>query len=269
MKLKTLSYLFIPLLLLLASCDLEKDIEVNLPEYEPQLVVECYLQPGKPFRLTLMESSGYFETPQPALVSDADVYITHNGRRIKLSYKPMLSKTSNLFHTHSSTEKMQGKPGDIFGLEITDKKGRKVTGFTTILPAVPIDTIEWKFNEKNKAYLLTTFQDNAATKDFYRYVTHRDSLHTDPERAFVTSDNLTNGKRTSFGSAYDYERGDTLLITLYHIEKQYYDFLSSTADAKNANGNPFAQPSSIKSSVQGGIGIFTNLAYDRRKVIIE
>lgn len=269
MKLKPFIYLFLPFILLLSSCDLEKDIDVKLPEHQPQLVVECYLQPGKPFRMTVMESSGYFDAPQAPFVPDAEVYITHNGRRIKLTYKPMVSKTTNLFHTHSSTEIMKGKAGDIFGLEVTDRKGRKVTGFTTILPVVPIQEVEWKFNEKGKAYLLTTFQDNGEAQNFYRYVTHRDSLHSDPERSFVATDNLTNGKRTSYGSAYDYEKGDTLIVSLYHIEKQYYDFINSTDDAKNANGNPFAQPSRIKSSVQGGIGIFTNLAFDRKRIVIH
>jgi hypothetical protein len=269
MQNRSLLFLLLSFVSLLYSCDMEKDIDIKLPEHTPQLVVECYLQPGKPLRLSLMESAGYFDSPQATFVSEADVFITHNGRRIRLFYRPMVSKSTNLFHTHSSSEIMRGKPGDIYGLEIVDKKGRKVTGFTTILPVVPIESVEWKFNEKDKAYLLTSFQDNPNVNNYYRYVTHRDSLHTDPQRSFLANDKLTNGKRTTFGSAYDYERNDNLVVTLFHIEKQYYDFLSSTEDARNANGNPFAQPSKIKSSVQGGIGIFTNLAFDRRKVGIK
>ena len=269
MKRRLFLYFILPVLLLTTACDLEKDIEVVLPEHAPQLVVECYLQQGKPFRLAVTESASYFDDPQPPFVADAQVYITHNGRRIKLNYKPAMSSGASKYYTHTSTEIMRGKPGDIFGLEVTDGKGRKVTGFTTILPAVPIEEVEWKFNEKEKAYLLTSFQDDAATANYYRYVTHLDSLNTKPERDFTLDDDLTNGKRTSLGSAYNYERNDTIIVSLYHIEKQYYDFLNSVEDAKSANGNPFAQPSKIRSSVQGGIGIFTNIVFDRKTVVLH
>ncbi|MBF9252764.1 DUF4249 domain-containing protein [Pontibacter sp. 172403-2] len=262
-------YLLLPLLLLLCSCDLQKDIEVELPPYAPQLVVECYLEPGQPFRLTVLESSSYFETPQPVVVDDAQVYITYNGKRTEVPYKPTYNESSGRLYTHVSDEVMNGKPGDVYDLEVRDEKGRKVTGTTTILPKVPIDTIEWKFNEKDKAYLLTSFQDNPNSADYYRYFVHQDSLKTDPDQNFTSSDNLSNNKRISYGSGFDYEQGDVVIVTLFHIEKQYYDFLNSTADARNANGNPFAQPAQIESSVQGGIGIFTNLAFDRKVVVIK
>jgi hypothetical protein len=144
-----------------------------------------------------------------------------------------------------------------------------VTGTTTIMERVPIEAVEWEFNDRNKAYLLTSFQDDPNAENFYRYMVHRDSLSNGSQRDFVSSDRLTNGKRVSYGSAYDYEKGDTLIVSLFHIEKQYYDFMSSVSDARSANGNPFAQPSRIKSSVQGGIGIFTNLAFDRKTVVID
>jgi len=262
-------YLLLPLLTLFCSCDLQKDIEVDLPAYAPQLVVECYLEPGLPHRLTVLESSSYFETPQPIVVDDAQVYITHNGKRTEVPYKPTYNESSGRLYTHVSEAVMNGKPGDVYGLEGTDDKGRIVTGFTTILPQVPIDTIEWKFNEKEEAYLLTSFQDNPNTADYYRYFVHQDSLNTDPNQNFTSSDNLSSNKRMSYGSGFDYQRGDVVIITLFHIEKQYYDFLNSTSNARNANGNPFAQPAQIKSSVQGGIGIFTNLAYNREVVIIK
>ncbi|MCX2741647.1 DUF4249 domain-containing protein [Pontibacter anaerobius] len=267
---KRLLYLLLPLLAILTACDLEKDIDVDLPYHEPQLVVECYLEPGKQIRASVLESSGYFEAPTPPMVPDAEVFVTTPaGKRVQLKYKPLMIKSTGRFYTHTSTEIMNGKPGQVYQLEVTDGKGRKVTGFTIVQPKVPIDEVEWKFNDKDKAYLLTSFYDDANTANYYRYMTHIDSLSGGSDRDFVTSDELTNGKRVSYGSAYDYEENDTLIVTLYHIEQQYYDFISSVSDAKDANGNPFAQPSKIKSSVEGGFGIFTNLAYDRKTVIIR
>lgn len=257
-------------LLLLSSCDMEQDAAIDLPYYEPQLVVECYLIPGKQFTATVLESSSYFDSPSIPLVPDAEVYITTPaGKRIQLQYKPTFTVGGQAY-THIAAQRMDGKPGDVYALEVKDGKGRHVSGFTTILPAVPIEEVSWKFNEKEKAYLLTSFQDNPNARNFYRYMTNQNTVEGNSRnRDFAASDDLTNGERTSFGSGYDYQRGDTLIVTLYHIEKQYYDFLNSTDDAEGANGNPFSQPSRVVSSVQGGIGIFTNLIYDRKKVVIQ
>lgn len=270
MKPKHLLYALLPLVALLHSCDLDKDIDVALPAHESLLIVEGYLMPGEPYRIAVHESSGYFDPPTAPLVPDSKAYITHNGRRIELEYKPTLDEEAGFIYTHSSSEVMKGKPGDVYTLEVSDGLGRQITGFTTILPAVPIDTIEWRFDEDDEeALLLTSFQDDPNTSNYYRYMTHRDSLNNGSEQDIKSSDDLTNGTRVSFGSTYFYDPGDTVIVTLYNMEKQYYDFLVSTTNAKDSNGNPFAQPSKIRSSVQGGLGIFTNLAFDRKVVIIR
>ncbi len=263
--------LYLPLLLatLLFGCDLDKDIEVVLPAHESQLVVEAYLEPGQPYRIAVQESASYFDEPTVPLVPDAEAYITHKGNRIKLEYKPKLDERTGFIYTHSSPKVMDGKPGDVYLLEVTDGKGRKVTGNTTIMAPVPIDTIEWRYNKKDEALLLTSFQDDGTMPNYYRYMTHRDSLSAGTKQDIFTNDNLTNGKRITYGSGYDYNPGDTVIVTLFHIEKQYYEFLQSTSNSKDANGNPFAQPAKIRSSVQGGLGIFTNLAYKRKTVIIR
>jgi hypothetical protein len=269
MKPKQILYFLLPLMLLLSSCDLEKAIEVELPPHEPQLVIECYLEPGKPMLATVLESVSYFAEPQPPLVPDAEVYISYNGQTTKLEYSPFIDTDTKKFYTHRSNELLKGKPGDIYTLEVKDGKGRRATGFTTLLSKVLIDSLEYRFNEKEEALLLTSYQDDPNSPDFYRYMVHKGILKDGSEREYTVSDDLTNGTRVTLGSAYDYEKGDTLTVTLFHIEEQYYNFLRSAADAKNANGNPFAQPSKVVSTVQGGIGVFTNLAYDRQTIIVK
>jgi hypothetical protein len=267
---KKLCYTFLlPFLLLLSSCDLQKEVDINMPPHESQLVLECYLEAGKPMRAVVLESVSYFSDPKLPLVPDAEVFITHRGNTVKLAFSPYQDRDTGKYYTHRNNQRLSANPGEVVTIEGKDKKGRHVTGSTTIMKHVPIEAVEWKFNEKEKAYLLTSFQDDPDAENYYRYMTHRDSLEQGSQRDFVSSDRLTNGKRVSYGSGYDYQKGDTLIVTLYHIEKQYYDFVSSVSDAKNANGNPFAQPSRIISSVQGGIGIFTNLVYDRKTVIIQ
>lgn len=261
--------LLISLATLLSACDMEKDITVVLPEHTPQLMVECYLEPGQPMRASVLESASYFDSPQGQLISDAKVFITYNGRRIQLNYNPIYVGNQNKFYTHRTREVMRGQPGDVYTLEVTDNKGRKVTGTTTILPKIPIETIEWRFNTKEEALLLATFNDDPTKNNYYRFMIHRDSLTSGSERDFATSDNFTDNNKITFGTGYSYAKGDKLIISLFNIEEQYYQFINSASDAKNANGNPFAQPASLKSTLEGGYGVFTNLAYDRRIIIIK
>ncbi|UYZ64992.1 DUF4249 domain-containing protein [Hymenobacter weizhouensis] len=262
------------LLALTAACNLEKDVDVVLPAYPPQLVVEAYLENGEVPRLTVSESVPYLATPEPKVPTDVTAILTlANGRREVLRFAPGVNRTTGKAFTHVGTSPVVARPGDTFSLELTDTQGRRVTGTATMPARVPIDTVEWEFNARpeaqREAYLLTRFRDPAATLDYYRLMVHKDSLSNSPELEYTAEDRLLNGQEFTLGTSYRFRPNDTLFVTLYHLDQPYFQFLQSVEDARNANGNPFGQPSVIKSTVQGGIGIFTILSYDRRRVVVK
>ena len=83
-----IKYISISLITLaMFSCDLEKEVEIDLPDYEGRLVVECYLEPGEPMTLLLTKSSPYFEAfpenPEEfigGIIEEGEtVEIKHNG----------------------------------------------------------------------------------------------------------------------------------------------------------------------------------------------
>ena len=53
------------------------------------------------------------------------------------------------------------------------------------------------------------------------------------------------------------------------MDADHYSFQQSVREAIRANGNPFAQPARIRSTVQGGLGVFTVLVADRKTVILR
>ncbi|MGV3639320.1 MAG: DUF4249 domain-containing protein [Adhaeribacter sp.] len=247
-----------------AACSLEKDIDLNLGLHQPQLVVECYLEPGKPYRLTLTESSGYFDAPEPPQVPQALVVISHLGRRDTLRYLPALDSIQKKLYTHFSPTLVSGKPGEVYTLEISDQQGRKITGSTTLMAPVPIDSLLYRFNDRQKAYVEARFRDPGESADHYFFSVHLDSINRKAEVNYQVPDQLNNGKPFALGSGFDFEPYDSVIVSLFHLEKQYYEFLNSTEEARNANSNPFAQPSRLRSTVQGGLGVFTNLAVSRQ-----
>ncbi|GAA4370185.1 hypothetical protein GCM10023185_44500 [Hymenobacter saemangeumensis] len=261
--------------LTLPACgDFQKDIDVPLPTYSAELVVECYLEPGVVPRLTVTESVPYLAAVTPVVPLDVRVTLTlPNGRELPLPFRPGRDTLTDKFHTHMGTAPLVARPGDTFRLDVRDSKGRHVTGTATMTELVPIDSMEYKFNDKTgderKAYILTTFRDPPTPGNYYRLLMHkRDSIYRAPDQDRLFEDLLFNGRSVPMGTSYRFSPGDTVTSTLYHIDAAYYRFRRSTRDARNANGNPFAQPSAIYNTVQGGIGVFTILNYQRRRIVL-
>jgi hypothetical protein len=268
-------------LVLLTACDLEQEVDLKLPEYEPQIVVECYLQPGQPYAVSLLRSVSYFDPVQVNYVKGAEVTIIHNGRTERLQLigfplslaGPGLEVQSPVFGDslffYFSAQLVPAEYDTDFRLEITGPDGEKLTAVTRILRPVRIDTLEYKFNDDSLAFLLTKFQDNPDEKNWYRRVLQEGSIDNDPQQDFNINDEISNGQQITFGTAFDYEKGDTLIATIYHITEDYYLFRETIEAAFTANLSPFGQPARIASNIEGGIGIFTGLSFDRREVIIR
>lgn len=261
--------------LALAGCGkLQNNIDVPLPSYSAELVVECYLIPGQVPSLAVTTSVPYLSTVLPQVPTDVTVTLTMpNGTPVPLrfapNYKALTDTTGEKFHSHIGRDPLVAKPGDVFTLDVRDTRGRHVTGTATMLSPVPIDSVRYKFNDKpgaeRKAYFLTYFRDPATADDCYRLQLHKGNpakgaLLKRPEVDNAFEDRLLNGQQFVVGTSYRFFPGDTVTATLYHTDEAFFRFRQSLRDARNANGNPFAQPSAIYSTVQGGVGIFSVLS---------
>ena len=266
--------LLLPLLALASCGKLQNGIDVPLPTYSAELVVECYLIPGKVPSLAVTTSVPYLSSALPQVPTDVTVTLTMpDGTPVPLAfspnYKALIDTTGEKFHSHIGRAPLVAKPGDVFRLDVTDTKGRRVTGSATLLVPVPIDSVEYKYNDKTganrKAYFLTNFRDPSTLDDCYRLQLHKgdpakNALMRSPEVDFSIEDRLVNGKPITLGTSYRFKAGDTVTATLYHTDRAFFRFRQSVRDARNANGNPFGQPSAISSNVQGGVGIFAVLS---------
>ena len=274
----------LPLLALAGCGSLQNDIDVVLPTYPADLVVECYLEPGKLPSLTVTTSMPYLSSVLPQVPSDVTVSLTlPDGSVVPLAFQPnylALTDTSSgiKFHTHIGRDPLVARAGDVFKLDVRDTKGRRVTGTTTMLAPIPIDSVEYKFNDKTgterKAYFLTNFRDPPTLGDCYRLQLHkgdpaRGVLLKRPEIDNSFEDRLLNGKPFVVGTSYRFASGDTVTATLYHTDAAFFRFRQSVRDARNANGNPFAQPSAIFSTVEGGLGIFAVLSATRATKVVR
>lgn len=267
-------------ILLFEACNLEKEIEIDLPDYESRPVVECYLEPGQPFALSLSQSASYFDTfpnlnlsfLQKVLISDAKVSITHLGKTYELKNTFRFNSRTQKVFNYYNTELVPTDFNNNFELRITLADGKIIESSTRILKKVPIDSLVVQFQEKDTmARVLTYLTDVPNQANYYRRMLHKSSLDSLAEQDFILDDRIVENV-LAFGTGYDYEVGDTVISTIFHIDKEYYNFLESVFNARDSNGNPFGSPSPIISNVRGtagAIGIFTGVSYDRKIVIVK
>ncbi|WP_176133007.1 DUF4249 domain-containing protein [Hymenobacter sp. CRA2] len=259
---------------LLSGCGLQKDVDVELPAYPPQLVVECYLEDGRLPQALVSETVAYLSAPAPSVLTDVTVLLTGpTGQVDTLRFQPGQNNGSRKVYTHRGRRRLSIRPGDTYRLDVRDTQGRRVTGSATMPATVPIDTVEWQFNDKpgdaRRALVLTKFRDPAGSADYYRFQVHRSNVGNNPEAEYFPDDRLLDGQAVTLGTGYEFEEQDTLFVTLYHLDQPYYRFLRSIDDAQSANGNPFGQPAAVQSTVEGGLGVFAILNYQRRRFIVR
>jgi Domain of unknown function (DUF4249) len=261
----------------LIGCGLERDISLDFPKYDKKLVVECYLERGKSIRLLLTESQEFLSSNLvPPDVADATVKITNGNKVYNIPYKPLVDSGFGKIYNYTSDEIIPSNPEGDFLLEITDTKGRKITAKTKFLEELPINEITWEFEDKDKdvkddsakAFVLMRHP-VSPSGDYYRFIINKKEKtnYTNQLDFIYRGITATNGE-ISIGTSYRFKDQDTLQILFFHIEKQFYDYIRSVEDARDAAGNPFAQPAPIISAVQGGIGVFTTIQSDEKPIIV-
>ncbi len=255
--------------IVLVSCDLEREIIVKLPEHKPQLSVEWYIVEGKPFRMTLTESVSYFGQPALPLISNALVTITYNGITDTLKNRFRLGENSRFFNYASDKTAPYGA-NTTFTMFIRDPKGREATATATSLDPPITDSPQLLWNNSNtESSLLTSIVDFPGQINYFRVLVHNGSTSTPFVADSWFNDQISSIGRITIGSRFAFERGDTAISTVYHISKEYHDFLRSVRTAQNANNSPFGQPSSLVSNIKGGTGIFTTIAETRDTLFVN
>ncbi|MBC7774812.1 MAG: DUF4249 domain-containing protein [Phycisphaerae bacterium] len=267
--------------LFLMACNLTKDVEIDLPEYDRQPVVECYLEPGKPFRLLLSRSYAFFDKLgldstflENTLLDGAMVTVTYNGQTDTLKNQLTADLSPVKIFNYVGQNLVPSTPGTEFVLNIRLADGGEITGATSMMPLVPIDSVVVEFSPDidTLGRMLTYITDNQNQENFYRRLLNYSSLDSFPDQDFLVTDRFSQTALIAFGTGYELAEGDTVFNTIFHVTREYYDFVESVQLAVIGNLNPFAQPSPIKSNVHGSanpIGIFAPLVYDRDTTIVR
>lgn len=299
---RSLSRLF-PILLLLTACNLAQPIDLNLPESESELLVESYLIPGNPYFVILSRTVGFFDSLALDYVRGAEITVRRGSEEITL-YELPPEVLALLLETDTTNEvgnilgeqpvvyasarfdgglpQIELVPQDYestFQLEVFTPEGDTLTASTRIPPPVPISYQEFQFNDQNQALILTAIEDAAGVPNFYRRLLAErrpevgeegtdTTWVSDEQQDFVLDDGFSDGETILFGTGFDFETGDTLISTIYHITEDYFRFVDTRDAAVAASLSPFAQPAQLYTNISGGQGIFVGLSLDRDTAVV-
>lgn len=258
------------ILLSFVSCD--KVIDVELPKYEPELVLEMYLEQGQPLRCLLTESLPYTDTAINKPVNDAVVIFSDGIRTDTLTFEINQDATSGRVFNYYNPKLLNADSGKVYTVTVMGN-GRQLTANTTFSQKIlNIDSLIVKesTNEEDSFSVGLSFTDPAETENYYRILVGKEINHFESALSdFRIGDISFNGKQFSYFSEPDFAMDDTVTVRIYFLTAEHYTYLESAGNARRSNFNPFSQPGRIKSNVDGGLGIFTSIRYREQKIIIQ
>jgi len=275
-----------PLLLLLltvfslSAC--EDVIDVDIPKGQPLLVVDGAVtdQPG-PYVVKLTKTVPYFDEQTPPPVPGAVLTLADNeGNRETLTERePGVYVTSTF----------QGKIGGRYTLTI-QAEGEEYRAETEIRRTPPIDSVRAVFREATTLdeegyYVLYYGPELPGVGDYYRFKVFRNGrLLNRPSDLFVRSDELVDGRyigafelNNNQAEEETFDLGDTILVEMNSIPRDYYFFLNEIVTQLNNSGIFAAPPANVRTNVrnvkpgsaQKAVGYFAGYTVRQDSVLIQ
>ncbi len=253
----------LPLLISMIACIVQgcskADINVQIPEGPGNIVVEGYITPGYPAELTVTESNTLKDDLVLLAIWNAQATInTDTGTMVAQNI--LYNKSDrHVVVNYSCKDTVKQGSHSFFNLYITTKDGRTVQASTKVVSTVQIEKVELNDNNIVVHHNLSTDTSKYFKLSFANY---KDGTPKLTKNLLYDQNNSTSTSCVMPLSKYKNE-ADSIVVTLYHIQKDYYNYLNSVENASSAFFDPLLNPESIQSNITGGIGIFTYYTLDK------
>jgi len=276
---KPLFYISILLISLLSSC--EEVIEVELPNPEGKLVIEGEINSGLPAIVNLSHNMAYFDPIDSASLSN--IYITDSNAVIVVSDdtdKDTLSlmPITKFPYIAYVGNRVIGQIGKTYKLSV-EYEGKSYYASTTIPETAAFSSIwfEPKLMEDSLGFISFSLYDEASTNNYYAVsslVLGEQWWYYQPIFGLpVFDDILFNGDSTivtlprsyagnsftsiypdteeGWDSLYYFRKGESISIRLSTIDQEFYLWWNSLFRSSFTGSNPYSNPSSIISNIEG------------------
>jgi hypothetical protein len=291
MELRILKYLSFSLALAsLWSCT--KEVQIDIPGYKEQLVVDGRIETGQPAIVLLSKSANVYsstnyESYLNSFVDDAVVMLSNGTQTDTLTkictddLPPGLEQVAagifgipaeilvNLHLCAYVSMNMLGEVGKTYTLQIAHQ-GKQYTASSKIQAPVALDSLYWKpeGNFTDRGFSWAKLTDPANTADAYLWeVKYPQDAQFSKTFNPYTNDKFFNGLTFEFGyenpmSFQDttsnnpyrgfYKLGDTIVVKFSKMGNKEYNYFEKKYNQIYSGGSPFAVPTNIPTNIEGG-----------------
>ena len=281
MKAVKISILFLFIGMLFSQC--QKEIEVNLPDYERKIVIEGSIENGQPAMVIVSRSVPYFSTidletlMKDVFITDAEVTVTSStGESEQLVFS--LNPESPIYMAFTGRT-LLGEPGKSYTLTVR-YDGKEYSATSTMEEPFRLDSAWLSFRDENDTMPTSRIQltDRAASHDYYmfRIKVHGKKLH---DRLWVTSMPVAFDDATFNGQTVNYEilranpsslfmaemsdeeqaeyyrityrHGDTVYLKTSMIDYNAFQYWSAMTYELAVGQNPFMSPAPVPCNLSG------------------
>ena len=271
-------------MLALTNC-IPDPLEVkNIPEIKPQIVVSSQIIPDESLVVFLSKTIGALEVSDNDDPQQVFNYIAVNDAVVTIEGPNGTNTLVPLGLGFYGGIDIQFIEGESYHLYVESESLGKVEATTTAISQVLFDSVEVEryFNDFDDtlAQVTYTIQD-PVEKNHYMINVQRVSLDDPPiyERVLnpgaytrLVNDDDFEGNRIgeTFRAVWDdYQEGDTVLVSLANINRDYYDYLQLRLDNRFGLVEFVSEPINYPTNVIGGRGFFNLYIPDMRFFVME
>ena len=285
LQLSTRLWLLLPVLCLVAGA-CETEIDVDLPDYEPKLVIEGTIENDQPAIVMLSRSIPYFANIDFAYISDnmvipdAEVTVTSSdGDRDSLIFQ--FCPEAPLFLAYVSPT-LRGRENTSYTLTVK-YGGKEYCAVTTIPHSFDLDSLWFSYpsdiiNKDTMRTVRVLMTDDANETNYYRFQV-KVSCPKFTDRLWISTMPVAFDDKTFNGITFNYELerfgitmlhgvgmsdaqsqaarrltfrpGDTVYVKHSLMDYNTYRFMSTGGSEAIIGSNPFTNPAPVFSNIEG------------------
>lgn len=293
---KNIKFFIISIILSLLLFACEKNISVDLPPHDPKIVVEGYIEQGKVAKVILTKNVSYFDevsqnTLLEMLIPDAKVTVSDGKNIDTLKFKV----GSEYPYAYYIGKNIIGEVGKTYSLKI-EKGDTLITSKTEIPEPIQLDSVKFikEENYDSLGYIWVYYNDPIELGNFYKgffKVIDESKVFIHPNSMLI-DDRLINGQEVQYvyykakepsqispdddeedtedETRFMFKVGQNVIIKFCTIDLDNFNFWKTYRQVKNASGNPFSSPGTIKSNIKGeGLGTWGGYGIYQDTIFIE
>lgn len=241
-------HIWLLLIVVFSAC--QEVIDIELPNDDPQLVIEGSLmywkeEPQKNnITVTVSTTGNYYDEDTFNPVTDATLEITDELTGTSYTLNPIENEAG----VYRSTE-VPMDSGRTYTLHVAyDDQEYEASG--TLLPVARVDSFTYRYQPQRtfleEGYYLY-FSGNTPKErgtNYYRFTIQKnDSLYNDPEDYLIQSDEFLRSRIDTLQLAnYAFETGDTVKIEMFSLNKDVYEYYNELLELLFNDGGLFSSP---------------------------